>query len=466
MIKHERMISPVPSRRHVTRLVSSVAALVLTLALGGSARPGQKVHRPSKTVPKAAKTTPAAVLEQLVRLDDEARHNFEKDHPGVLPEGPLQARLPLPTAREFNWCTLNEDFFVHDQGRSSSCWANSAIEALECSWLIRNGIRHALSPQPVLDFTQRPSGGTAEMAFDMLLRHGTAAMKEYIFTGRPGDVRTEISRRYRAVAWGRVGGPKGPLRVEELKSALLEHGPLVVNLFVTPAFEKYKKGVFAEHYKPGKDEPPHNHEVLLLGWDNRKGGGAWWIKNSWGPKWGELGYCWIEYGCNNVGWDAWWVKAQSTYYKLPATDFAHLLPDADPPMAWNSPVLAQAAVTAVHLQPETDQGGKRGILFKVSADLARAKGKQVQLIVFIDDQDGGFLATTHADYATRDGHLRVRTALQPAEDRCSLKDVELFLPYDVLPEGRSQTPYRFHVDLNCDGHWLCRGNLYRGSFVY
>jgi len=304
------------------------------------------------------------------------------------------------------------------------------------------------------------------MAFDVLLRHGTAGMAEYTFTGKPGEVRTGITRRYRAVAWGQVGRPKVPLRVEELKAALLEHGPLVVNLYVTPAFQKYRKGVFAEHYKPGKDEPPHNHEILLLGWNDRKGHGAWWIKNSWGPKWGELGYCWIEYGCNNVAWDAWWVKAQSTYYTLPASDFSQLLPDADPPMVWSSPVMAQAAVTAVHLQPDAEQGGKRGLLFKVSADLVRAKGKQVQLIVFIDDADGNFLPTTHADYATRDGYLRVRKALQPAEDRSSLKDVELFLPYDVLPGGRSQTSYRFHIDLNCDGHWLCHGNLNRGSFVY
>ena len=443
-----------------------VLGVALAFGLGGSLRPGAQTLAQGNVGQKPAKGPTMGLSEQLLRLDEEARERFEKAHPGVLPEGPLRARLPMPSAREFNWCTLNEDFFVHDQGQSASCWANSAVEALECNWLIRNGVRHALSPQPILDITRLPNGGKAEQAYDVLLKYGTAAMGEYGFTGRPGKVRTEIARHYRAVAWGQVGGGSHPIKVEDMKAALLEHGPLVVNLFVTPAFQKYQKGVFAEHYEPGKNEPPHNHEVLLLGWDDRKGHGAWWIKNSWGEKWGERGYCWVEYGCNNVCWDAWWVKAQSTYYTLPKEKFLGLLPGADAPMVWSSPINPIGMITAVNLQPDASQDGKPGILFKVSADVGRAKGKQVRLIVFIDDQDGNYLRTTHADYATRDGYLHVRTVLRPDQDRCSFKDVPVFLPYEVLPEGNGRTPYRFHVDMSCDKHWLCLGNVYRGTFEH
>ncbi|MDY0161408.1 MAG: C1 family peptidase, partial [Bacteroidales bacterium] len=49
-----------------------------------------------------------------------------------------------------------------------------------------------------------------------------------------------------------------------------------------------------------------NHGVLLVGWDDNKvvtGGsaatpsspGAWIIRNSWGPSWGEAGYFYISY---------------------------------------------------------------------------------------------------------------------------------------------------------------------------
>ena len=38
-------------------------------------------------------------------------------------------------------------------------------------------------------------------------------------------------------------------------AALLEHGPLSVDLFSTPAFHKYNGGVFAEHYHPAMGQP-------------------------------------------------------------------------------------------------------------------------------------------------------------------------------------------------------------------
>ena len=83
--------------------------------------------------------------DKLLKLEYTERRKFEIAHPGALPERPLRSRLPLPSAAQFNWCDLNQDFHVHSQGKSPTCWANAAIEALECNWLIRNGVRHKLS---------------------------------------------------------------------------------------------------------------------------------------------------------------------------------------------------------------------------------------------------------------------------------------------------------------------------------
>ena len=278
----------------------------------------------------------------------------------ALPERPLLSRLPLPSTTQFNWCDLNQDFHVRHRGKSPSCWAYAAVEALECNWLIRNGVRHKLSPQPILDYTQRHAGGNSGAAFDVLLKHGTASFSAYKYTGHPGKLRKDIPTRYRAIAWGRVGRGPGKIRVEEVRLALLRHGPLTVDLFSTPAFKKYKTGVFAEHYKPGADQPKHNHEVLLLGWDDKRGRhGAWYIKNSWGDKWGEGGYCWIEYGCNNICWDTRWVKAQSSYYTLSKNEFLKLVPDSDPLTVWNSPVTPTAEVKAVRMEHNVIRDGKK-----------------------------------------------------------------------------------------------------------
>lgn len=51
----------------------------------------------------------------------------------------------------------------------------------------------------------------------------------------------------------------------------------------------YGSGVF-----DGCDETDTlDHAVLLVGW---KAGVGWKIKNSWGTRWGEKGYAWLQEG--------------------------------------------------------------------------------------------------------------------------------------------------------------------------
>jgi hypothetical protein len=402
----------------------------------------------------------------LLKLDDGARDLFEKSHPGLLPEVPIRARLPFPSQKAFNWCGLNQDFYLHNQGASGTCWANTAVEALECNWLIRNGIRHRFSPQPILDYTQRPNGANSGIAFDVLLKHGTALLSEYSFAGQPGKLRTNIHTRFRAVAWGRVGEKRTPPTTEEVKAALLEHGPLAVDLFATPALKKYTTGVFAEHYLPGKNEPRSNHEVLLLGWDDRRGKGAWYIKNSWGEKWGERGYCWIEYGCNNICHDVWWVKAQSTYYVLSKQAFLKLLPDADSPMVWNSPIAPQAEVKAVRMEHNVRRDDDKGMLFHVKAHLGRAKDRKALVAVYCLDDDAKFLSPkiSHSAYAGHGGHLRVITHIVPPTDDSAFDDIPLFLPYSQIPLHEGRNRFRFQVYISCDGKELPLNHLFQGRF--
>ena len=110
-----------------------------------------------------------------------------------------------------------------------------------------------------------------------------------------------------------VGNSSGDPTVEELKQALVDHGPLVASVNVTPAFKAYKGGVFRDD-SPLPD-PPAGHAVVIVGWDDAKGkGGCWRIENSWSERWGELGFMWIEHGSNQIGREAYWVQAQASQY--------------------------------------------------------------------------------------------------------------------------------------------------------
>ncbi len=107
----------------------------------------------------------------------------------------------------------------------------------------------------------------------------------------------------RANSWDYVNSPPDKLpSVAQLKTALVEHGPIVAPIFYDECLANYRGGVFNE-----KDAGMVNHVVVLLGWDDTKQ--AWLIKNSWGEEWGEKGFGWIKYGSNNIGLFAAWIDA-------------------------------------------------------------------------------------------------------------------------------------------------------------
>ena len=110
-----------------------------------------------------------------------------------------------------------------------------------------------------------------------------------------------------AYSWDYVNSPPDfPPTVEQLKTALIEHGPLVAPIYYDECLYNYKGGVFNEN-----DLGTVNHVVLLVGWDDAKG--AWLVKNSWGEEWGEKGFAWIRYGSNNIGVFAAWIDAPRAY---------------------------------------------------------------------------------------------------------------------------------------------------------
>jgi C1A family cysteine protease len=263
---------------------------------------------------------------RLLQLDNAARAQFNAENPGVLPESKLS--LPSLNAPAFNWCNLNKVSEAHRQ-LNSDCWANCAIEVLECSNLIRNNRRLSLSVQPLLDrlkYGETEIAGKATTALQDLLDRGTATEKAYPYSGKPAEPKN-IATNFRAVAWGYVNQDEQAAPVINIKKALLEHGPLAARVVDTPEFLNYDgNGVLDQPNTPDKSTA---HFVIIVGWDDNRGPhGAWKIKNTWGTNWGEQGFIWISYGSNQIGRNTVWVHAQSNYYRLPDESFAQLAPKA------------------------------------------------------------------------------------------------------------------------------------------
>jgi C1A family cysteine protease len=315
----------------------STASLILAVLFAAQTAVAQSKTDQNATYQEAAPTIPgfAAYIKRsnaraakLVELEKEISTQFRAENPDVIPT----LKLPKVTAPSFDWCNLNKVSEAHRQ-LTGDCWANAAVEALECSNLIRNNRRLHLSTQPVIDHLRNGNekiGGKGYMGLEEFLCIGTATELAYPYTGEPTEP-LKIKTDYRASAWGFVSKDDQPPSILEVKKAILEHGPVVTGLLDTPEFKAYKGGVFSQANATDPNGKRTNHAAIIVGWDDNLGQhGAWKIKNTWGTSWGEQGFMWIAYGSNHVACDPVWVHANSIHYRLPDEDFAKLVPEARP----------------------------------------------------------------------------------------------------------------------------------------
>jgi cathepsin L len=205
---------------------------------------------------------------------------------------------------------------VRNQGGSESCWAIAATEAYEESWERHHpGLQVSLSPQPVLDRLGVDGPYNPELALQQLIQNGTADERFYPYDEplhqpvKPGPAEAiPANLLFKGGQYGYLAQGGKPT-VEAMKQALLVHGPLLTSLYATNGFQKFLRndGVYRELLRIPAGQPQTNHAVLLVGWDDSRH--AWLIKNSWGTRFGNYGYAWVDYDSLNIGYGTAWVEA-------------------------------------------------------------------------------------------------------------------------------------------------------------
>lgn len=231
---------------------------------------------------------------------------------------------------------------VMNQGMEcNSCWAFATVDAFRSSLLLQK-MRLGSRPDSALESMQ-PSvqelmncmsekdlcgGEWFGNAFDYMVKTGVplSSVSPKDYTGKKSACAAQ--QFLKAIRWEYVNNrPHETASTDELKKALVKHGPLVAQIFDDDCFLFYESGVYNEKaYKTITDpdgnksvvpleslapelreEPNPNHTVLIIGWDDNKQ--AWLIKNSWGTGWGENGFMWIKYGVGGIGKFTGWVDA-------------------------------------------------------------------------------------------------------------------------------------------------------------
>uniref|UniRef100_A0A8C9X0N4 Cathepsin S-like n=1 Tax=Sander lucioperca TaxID=283035 RepID=A0A8C9X0N4_SANLU len=179
---------------------------------------------------------------------------------------------------------------VKMQGSCESCWAFSAVGALEGQLKKTSGILMSLSTQNLLDCSIKFGncgcyGGFMTNAFRYVIKNqGIDSDAAYPYVGKRGPCK--YNPQYRAAnCSGYTFLPKGDEYA--LKEALASIGPISVAIDATrPKFVFYRHGVYRDHTCTHNV----NHGVLAVGYGTESGQDYWLVKNSWGAHYGEGGY--------------------------------------------------------------------------------------------------------------------------------------------------------------------------------
>jgi C1A family cysteine protease len=263
-------------------------------------------------------------------LDVEATGPFTGPTPEAMSTGEEPSSLPtvdlgdvvgLDLPSSFNWCNLGACTPVRNQGSCGSCWAFSTVGVLESNILYQDGLSRNLSEQYLLscnmDTWDCDGGWFAHDYHEWKFPSGepeAGAVNEtdFPYVGYQIACKPPHLHHETIADWHFVGGSGSVPPVANIKQAILDYGPVSVAVCTGDAFGDYRGGVFLtnECTKP-------NHAVVLVGWDDSLGpNGAWRLRNSWGPFWGESGYMWIGYGVSSVGYAANYVVYEPACYDL------------------------------------------------------------------------------------------------------------------------------------------------------
>lgn len=239
----------------------------------------------------------------------------ERPAPGEA-EPPAAGRGSRELPGYFDWRDVDGCTSVKNQASCGSCWAFATVGPLECNIKIKDGVEVDLSEQWLVSCNQDGWGcGGGWWAHGYHLDStdpcgdAGAVLEEYFpYTASDEPCDCPYPHDYFIESWAGVPGGDIPSPAS-IKEAILDHGPISVAVAVDQNFHDYDGGVFNQD-----TATDINHGVVLVGWDDSQGSeGVWFLRNSWGPGWGENGYMRIEYGCDLVGYGACYVEYRDPF---------------------------------------------------------------------------------------------------------------------------------------------------------
>ncbi|KAH9496417.1 hypothetical protein Btru_012588 [Bulinus truncatus] len=172
---------------------------------------------------------------------------------------------------------------VKNQGNCGSCWAFSAVAAIESACYLKNLAMQNVSEQQLVDCSSSYgnngcSGGWMDNAFSYVIANGVSNSVCYPYTAQTG-----ICSSSNCAPATYIASYVDVTTTDEclMMQALNNHGPLSVALCgSSPSFQMYGGGF----YNDTSCNCPVNHAVVIVGWTVANGARQWILKNR------QLGY--------------------------------------------------------------------------------------------------------------------------------------------------------------------------------
>lgn len=210
-----------------------------------------------------------------------------------------------------DWTQKKKVSRVKDQGSCGSCWAFSAVGALESTYAIEaaeeeDGDKKIpnFSEQQIVDCShefgsEACEGGWMEGAMEHWKSHPALLEKEYPYTGVEGTCKEDSIAKTSQTPVKKISEYYFLEKdsTGENSMAAIQDQPLSVAIDASSiSFQFYSKGVVDKCKNNGL-----NHGVTLVGYGAESGKEYFLIKNSWGSRWGDKGYIKLAVSGQNCG---------------------------------------------------------------------------------------------------------------------------------------------------------------------
>jgi len=207
-------------------------------------------------------------------------------------------KLKSPSA-SVNWVTAGAVTPVKNQASCGSCWAFSAVGAIEGSYFLAQDKLISFSEQDLVSCDTTDSGcngGLMDNAFKWVESNGIAAEDAYPYTSGSGSVATcDASKSGNPVATI-TGYTDVTSKDKAALMSAVEQQPVSIAIEADRSvFQMYKSGVM----NSPRCGQQLDHGVLVVGYDSSGDSPYWLVKNSWGATWGDAGY--IKLGMADSG---------------------------------------------------------------------------------------------------------------------------------------------------------------------